>query len=76
MPNEDLNQMTTGEVAKRAKQAGVQNTEGMNKQQMIEAMGGKQPKASRAGQGREPGHAPAAPGSKPSDWKNQPGNQS
>jgi len=70
MPKQDMNRMTTGQVAQRAKKAGVQNVEGMNKQQMIQAMGGKQPA------GRANGHKPAPQGTKPSDWKNVPGNQS
>jgi hypothetical protein len=76
---ENLSEMTTGEVADRAKQAGIPNVSQMNKGEMIEAL-------QRAGQGGterydQPGGGqskkdPAPEGVDPSQYKNIPGNQS
>jgi hypothetical protein len=38
MPNKDPRQMKTGEVAKMARKAGIQDTGRMNKEQMVQAM--------------------------------------
>jgi hypothetical protein len=38
VPKKDPRQMKTGEVAKMAKKAGIQDTGHMNKQQMLQAM--------------------------------------
>jgi hypothetical protein len=38
MPKKDPRQMKTGEVAKVARKAGIQDTGNMNKQQMVQAM--------------------------------------
>lgn len=38
MPKKDPRQMKTGEVAKMARKAGIQDTGNMNKQQMVQAM--------------------------------------
>jgi hypothetical protein len=48
MPSKDPRQMKTGEVAKMARKAGIQDTGHMNKEQMVQAMekrssGGAQP---------------------------------
>ena len=76
MKQEDLTQMSTGEVAKRARKAGIDNVDQMNKQEMIQAMGAGQPRSAQPGQGGGAGDAPRPKGSKPQDWKNIPGNQS
>jgi hypothetical protein len=39
MAGKDPRQMTTGEVAKMARKAGIQDIEHMNKNQMLQAMG-------------------------------------
>jgi hypothetical protein len=44
MAGKDPRQMTTGEVAKMARKAGIQDIEHMNKNQMLQAMG-KSPSA-------------------------------
>ena len=73
---ESLAQMTTGEVAQRARKAGIANVDQMNKDQMIQAMGGgAQPESAKPGRGGGPGHKPAPRGTGPKDWKNVPGNQ-
>ncbi|HEX5595726.1 MAG TPA: hypothetical protein VFX61_06870 [Micromonosporaceae bacterium] len=75
MKQENLNKMKTGAVADRARKAGIQGVENMNKEQMIQALGGKgAPPSTKAGRGGE--HKPAPSGTKPQDWKNVPGNQS
>ncbi|SCG70274.1 Rho termination factor N-terminal domain-containing protein [Micromonospora inositola] len=71
MRQENLTQMKTGEVAKRARKAGVDNVDRMNKQEMIAAIGRNE--SGRSGGG---GHAPRPPGTSPQQWKNVPGNQS
>jgi hypothetical protein len=38
MPSKDPRQMKTGEVAKMARKAGIQDTGNMNKEQMVQAM--------------------------------------
>jgi hypothetical protein len=75
MKQENLSQMKTGEIAARARKAGVQNVEQMNKDQMIQAMSrSSSPSAKRGhGGGR---HAASPRGTGPQDWKNIPGNQS
>jgi hypothetical protein len=77
--SENLSQMKTGEVAERAKQAGIPNVSQMNKGEMIEAL-------QRKGQGGterydRPGGGqsrkdPAPQGVDPSQYKDIPGNQS
>ncbi|HEX5542855.1 MAG TPA: hypothetical protein VFX60_15050 [Micromonospora sp.] len=74
MAQQNLNKMKTGEVAQRARKAGIKGIENMNKEQLIQAMGGEAPAAKKPGRGG--GHRPAPPGSKPQDWKSIPGNQS
>jgi transcription termination factor Rho len=76
---EDLRQMTTGELAERAKQAGISNVSQMNKGEMIEAlqrkgMGGSE-RYDQAGGGQSK-KDPAPAGVDPSQYKNVPGNQS
>jgi hypothetical protein len=77
MEQENLNQMKTGEVAARARKAGVTGVENMNKDQMIRAIGGGgQPESKKPGRGGGQGDHARPPGTKPQDWKNIPGNQS
>jgi hypothetical protein len=73
---QDLYQMKTGEVADRARKAGVKGIENMNKDEMIRAMGGSQPESRKPGRDAGQGDTPPPRGSKPQDWKNIPGNQS
>ncbi|PZF86367.1 hypothetical protein [Micromonospora deserti] len=75
MSQQNLTQMKTGEVAERARSAGVQNVEQMNKDQMIQAMGGGQPQSKQPGRGGGRGDAPQPKGTDPKQWKNVPGNQ-
>jgi hypothetical protein len=76
---ENLREMKTGEVAARAKQAGIQNVEKMDKGEMIEALqsrgqGGAerydQPGGGQSKDDPRPRNVP------PSEYKNVPGNQS
>jgi hypothetical protein len=76
MKQENLNQMKTGEVAERARKAGVKGIENMNKEEMIRAMGGGQPESAKPGRGGGQGDSPQPAGTRPQDWKNIPGNQS
>jgi hypothetical protein len=76
MKQEDLTQMKTGEVAKRARKAGINNVDQMNKQEMIQAMGAGPPESAKPGRGGGPGDAPQPSGTSPKQWKNVPGNQS
>jgi hypothetical protein len=76
MPEKDVRQMTTGEVAQKAKKAGIQGVEQMNKEQMIQAMGQSPPQSARSGQSGGKGDRPPPKGSDPRQWKNMPGNQS
>jgi hypothetical protein len=76
---EDLREMATGEVAERAKRAGIPNVSQMNKSEMIEALHRK----GVAGSERydEPGGGqskkdPAPEGVDPAQYKDIPGNQS
>jgi hypothetical protein len=75
MGDRNPRQMTTGEVAKQARKAGIKDIEHMNKEQMLQAMG-QQPQESRPGQGGGRGDRPAPAGSDPKQWKDVPGNQS
>jgi len=72
----DPRQMTTGEVARQARKAGIEGVEKMNKDQMLRAMGQQGPDSAQSGHGGGQGDRPAPRGSKPQDWKNIPGNQS
>lgn len=76
MKQQDLSKMKTGEVAKLARKAGIQDIGSMNKQQMIQALNGGGQQSAKAGRRGGGGHTPAPAGSKPEDWKNVPGNQS
>jgi hypothetical protein len=76
MGQQDMSQMKTGELAQRARKAGVRNVDQMNKEEMIRAMGGEIPRSKMPGQGGGQGDAPQPKGSRPQDWKNIPGNQS
>jgi transcription termination factor Rho len=68
-----LREMKTGEVAERAKQAGIQNVSQMDKGEMIEAIEQKLYNKPGGGQSQ---NDPAPPGVPPSQYKNVPGNQS
>lgn len=76
MPQKDPRQMTTGEVAKMARKAGIKNVDQMNKDQLLQAMNQSQPDPPQPGHGGGKGDTPAPKGSNPSQWKNIPGNQS
>jgi hypothetical protein len=73
---ENLQEMKTGELAEKARQAGIDNVEQMDKSEMISALEGK-------GQGQrynQPGGGqeqedPKPRGADPSQYKNVPGNQ-
>jgi hypothetical protein len=76
---QDLRDMTTGQVAERARQAGIQNVEKMDKGEMIEALqrkgqGGSERFDTQQGGGQSQ-KDPAPPGVPPSEYKNIPGNQ-
>lgn len=73
---EQLQMMKTGEVVQMAREAGIQQPERMNKEQLIQAMGGGNGGSSKPGRGGGRGDTPAPKGSQPQDWKNVPGNQS
>ena len=76
MGQKDPRQMTTGEVAKMARKAGIKNADQMNKDQLIQAMNQSPPEPSQPGRGGGKGDTPAPKKSNPSQWKNIPGNQS
>ncbi|PSK64071.1 hypothetical protein B0E53_03976 [Micromonospora sp. MH33] len=68
----DLAEMTTGQLREQAERAGVRNTDQMNKDDMIRALGG----TANAKQGG--GHRqkdPRPQGVNPQDYKDVPGNQ-
>lgn len=75
---ENLRAMRTGEVAERAKQAGIENVTQMNKEEMIQALerkghgGTERYDQPGGGQSRKD---PAPPGVDPSQYKDIPGNQ-
>lgn len=68
----DLAQMKTGELRKQAERAGIRKTDQMNKDDMIQALGGSA-NAKRGGGQRQ--KDPRPPGVSPKDYKNIPGNQ-
>ena len=68
----DVSQMKTGELRKQAEKAGIRNTDQMNKNDMIQALGGTA-NANRGGGQRQ--KDPKPPGASPKDYKNIPGNQ-
>lgn len=68
-----LQEMKTGEVADRARQAGVDDVEAKNKSELIEAMSGDPHAGQGGGQSAED---PAPEGADPSQYKDLPGNQS
>lgn len=67
-----LQDMTTGEVQQRARQAGVQDVESKNKSELIEAMGGNADAGQGGGQHTQD---PAPKNADPQQYKNVPGNQ-
>jgi hypothetical protein len=76
MGDQKLQGMTTGEVAEKALEAGLENVEQMNKQEMIDALGEAQPQSSEPGHGGGQGDEPKPSGTDSKDWKDVPGNQS
>jgi hypothetical protein len=76
MPEKNLRQMTAGEVAQKARKAGIQGVEQMNKEQMLQALGQSPPESARSSKGGGKGDRPPPKGSDPREWKNIPGNQS
>jgi hypothetical protein len=76
MSEQDLRNMKTGEVAERARQAGIQNVEKMNKEQLLQALGQQGPESAKPGRGGGQGDTPPPEGTDPREWKNIPGNQS
>lgn len=68
----DPAEMKTGELRKQAERAGIRNTDQMNKNDMIQALGGTA-NANRGGGQRQ--KDPKPPGVSPKDYKNIPGNQ-
>ncbi|MGC1213968.1 MAG: Rho termination factor N-terminal domain-containing protein [Micromonospora sp.] len=68
----DIAGMTTGELRKQAEKAGIRNTDQMNKDDMIQALGGTA-NANRGGGQRQ--KDPRPKGVSPKDYKNIPGNQ-
>lgn len=68
MGKKDPQQMTTGEVAKMARKAGVEDTGEMNKQQMIDAMREQMPSS----KGQRP---QGEMGMESGQQKNMPGNR-
>lgn len=70
--NKDLEDMKTGEVADKAREAGVENVEQMNKGEMIDALGGGTNTEHGGGQSQKD---PKPEGVSPEDYKDVPGNQ-
>lgn len=68
----DLAQMKTGELRQQAQRAGLDNVDQMNKDEMIQALGGSS-NANRGGGQRQ--KDPHPKGVSPQDYKNLPGNQ-
>lgn len=68
----DLAQMSTGQLREQAERAGIKNTDQMNKDDMIQALGGTANARHGGGQRQKD---PRPPGVKPKDYKNIPGNQ-
>lgn len=73
---ENLQEMKTGEVMQKAREAGIENVEGKNKQELIDELGSGAPASAQPGHGGGRGDTPAPAGTSPEDWKNVPGNQS
>ncbi|WP_213453357.1 Rho termination factor N-terminal domain-containing protein [Rhizomonospora bruguierae] len=73
---EQLRAMKTGEIVEVARQAGIRNPEKMNKDQLIQALGGGGANSSQPGRNGGRGDRPPPKGSSPQEWKNIPGNQS
>jgi hypothetical protein len=68
-----LQDMKTGEVKEKAREAGVEDLDTKNKQEMIDAMGGDADAGKGGGQSASD---PAPEGVDPADYKDVPGNQS
>jgi len=76
MAQQNLKNMHLGELKKRAQKSGVTGVEQKNKTELLQAMGAGPAASSRPGRGGGRGDAPQPKGTKPSQWKNVPGNQS
>lgn len=79
MGNQNLQAMKTGEVAERARQAGISNVDEKNKAQLIDALEGKGQGGSERFDQRGGGQSqedPRPEGASPEQFKNVPGNQS
>ncbi|MBM0227203.1 MULTISPECIES: Rho termination factor N-terminal domain-containing protein [Micromonospora] len=68
----DRAEMTTGQLRKEAQRAGIDNTDQMNKAEMIDALGGSTNVNRGGGQTQKD---PKPKGVSPQDYKNLPGNQ-
>lgn len=68
----DPAQMKTGELRKQAERAGLDNVDQMNKNEMIQALGGSANARQGGGQRQKD---PRPQGISPQDYKNVPGNQ-
>lgn len=76
MGEENLTRMRVGEVAHRARQAGVRYVNQMSKEQMIQAIRDGKQESSRPGRGGAPGGTSAPQGSGPSSRQKMPDNES
>jgi hypothetical protein len=76
MADQDIRAFKTGELADRARAAGVKDAEKMNKSQLLDALGVSEPDSAKPGHGGGQGDAPQPEGTRPEEWKNIPGNQS
>ncbi|MEU2615882.1 Rho termination factor N-terminal domain-containing protein [Micromonospora sp. NPDC007271] len=68
----DPAQMKTGELRQQAERAGIRNVDQMNKDEMIQALGGSTNARQGGGQTQKD---PRPKGVSPQDYKNLPGNQ-
>lgn len=69
---ENLENMKTGQVREKARQAGIDNADQMNKGELIEALGGGLNTQQGGGQRQKD---PRPRGVDPREYKNLPGNQ-
>jgi len=76
MAKQDIKNMHLGEIKKQAQKKGLPDAEHKNKGQLIQEMGTSSAQSSKPGRGGGRAKAPAPKGTKPSEWKNIPGNQS
>ena len=76
MAQQNLKNMHLGEIKKQAQKAGVPDVAHKTKAELLKAMGAGPAESSLPGRGGGQGDTPKPKGSKPSQWKNTPGNQS